>query len=119
MSIDANLNHKVRSKVILKEKRVFGFSKLIMAAAAIVFGGADVVSGSPNVSAQPSYVNNGSYVSIGDSVAAGAGLPGWSAMSLEDEVCGRSNFAYPHLVASRLNQEVGQLACLFSFIALL
>lgn len=36
MSIDANLNHKVKSKVILKEKRVFGFSKLIMAAAAFL-----------------------------------------------------------------------------------
>ena len=48
-------------------------------------------------------------VSLGDSVAAGDGLPAGS--SPEDQACGRSDLAYPVLLAKQLKLPLLQYAC--------
>ena len=49
----------------------------------------------------------GSYVALGDSVAAGLGLKTYSDAS----ACDRTNEAYPHSVASKLNYSLTSIAC--------
>ena len=49
------------------------------------------------------------YVALGDSVAAGAGLPTTNATS--DELCGRSDQAYPYVFAEQINAGVKHYAC--------
>lgn len=54
---------------------------------------------------------NGTYASLGDSVAAGYGLPSGSASSATDTACGRSDQAYPYLVAQARNLSLTHIAC--------
>lgn len=51
------------------------------------------------------------YVALGDSVAAGAGLPVSADSTTPDQLCGRSDSAYPYHLANSLQLPLLHLAC--------
>ena len=62
------------------------------------------------MSASAEVIQSNKYVAIGDSIAAGAGLPLMDD-STETKACGRSDQAYPHLVAAAKNIPLDHIAC--------
>jgi lysophospholipase L1-like esterase len=62
------------------------------------------------VSASAATTQLNTYVAVGDSIAAGAGLPLMDS-STETKACGRSDQAYPHLVAAAKNIPLNHIAC--------
>lgn len=54
---------------------------------------------------------NGGYVALGDSVAAGQGLPPNGTNVGASAQCGRSDQAYPNIVAARLSTDLVSAAC--------
>jgi lysophospholipase L1-like esterase len=68
-------------------------------------------SGTAAAVSTPAVSTNGAYVALGDSVAAGVGLPTMTPVPSNQTRCGRTQEAYPNMVAQTFNLPLVSAAC--------